>query len=249
MSILVCGGYGDQGKIVNLRGGTVFNTKGEVYVKKNGLVSIRQPSVIANDSHYVKLDASSDPHDIFGNSIVSSGNDVVYTVDPDLKLVEHYAFGKAGYRHHVNDVVEYNGGLIYTLFSINGLKACDFHEENWRGAGGVLKSASGRISPKDDEVLIRGLSGPHSPVMWGGKLYYCNSMLGELCCDGEVVYKHDGVDQWTRGLLITEDSIYVGVTKSLTGTDGCVVVVLDHNYAVKEKIVVQLTRINSIVVE
>jgi hypothetical protein len=85
--------------------------------------------------------------------------------------------------------------------------------------------------------------------MWGGKLYYCNSMLGELCCDGEVVYKHDGVDQWTRGLLITEDSIYVGVTKSLTGTDGCVVVVLDHNYAVKEKIVVQLTRINSIVVE
>lgn len=249
-SVLVCGGVSGQGKIIDLSGRTVFETKGEVYSKRNGFVSIRRPSIIANDSHYIELGIGSDPHSIFGNSIVSSTNDSIYTVNESLKLVERYSFGNNRCKHHVNDVLEHDGSLIYTLFSINGMKSEDFSGENWRKAvGGVLKSTSGRISPKDDEVIIRGLSAPHSPVMWDGKLYYCNSMLGELCCDGKVVYKHDGVDQWTRGLLITNESIYVGVTVSLSGADACTVVVLDHDHAVKETITVPLTRINTITQE
>jgi len=83
----------------------------------------------------------------------------------------------------------------------------------WRGAkarGGVL------IDVASDEVAIGGLSMPHSPRWWGGRLWLLESGTGSLCVADleagsvEVVAELPG---FTRGLTFLDGVAVVGLSQ------------------------------------
>lgn len=92
-------------------------------------------------------------------------------------------------------------------------------KQGWREkkiTGGVL------IHVPTNEIVLQGLSMPHSPRIYNGKLYFLNSAQGELCiCDPEkgtyvVVTKLGG---FARGMARFGDFLFIGISKLRHTTD------------------------------
>src|SRR5690606_24900121 len=98
------------------------------------------------------------------------------------------------------------------------------------GAGEVMDVATG-------EVVVSGLSQPHSLVSVGEELWLCNSEASELWItrDGKRV-RAVSLPGYTRGLAVTDSAVYVGLSRSRNEShategrrfDTAVVAVLDR---------------------
>jgi uncharacterized protein (TIGR03032 family) len=82
-----------------------------------------------------------------------------------------------------------------------------------RSDGGIV------IDVKTNKIVCTGLSMPHSPRLFDGRLWLANSGTGEL---GEVVFDADGMGQFVprvfcpgflRGLVIRDHFAFVGLSK------------------------------------
>lgn len=81
------------------------------------------------------------------------------------------------------------------------------------------KERRGRIWRKvngEVEVLYEDLHQPHSLFMYDGDLFYCESYSFTVCCNGETLFEIEG---YPRGLLVTDDYIYVGQSQSTNHPD------------------------------
>lgn len=89
----------------------------------------------------------------------------------------------------------------------------------WKDEVGPFEKG-GIIRHRDDKVIVQNLTCPHSVRAVDNKLFYCNSGFGEIrCCnlDGSnetVIAKIDG---FTRGLIIHDNFIFVGLSKVQEG--------------------------------
>jgi uncharacterized protein (TIGR03032 family) len=92
-------------------------------------------------------------------------------------------------------------------------------KQGWREnkiKGGIL------IHVPTNEIVMQGLSMPHSPRLYNGKLYFLNSAQGELhVCDpekgtSEVVTKLGG---FARGMARFGDFVFIGISKLRHTTD------------------------------
>lgn len=89
----------------------------------------------------------------------------------------------------------------------------------WKDEVGPLNKG-GIIRHSDDQVIVKNLTCPHSARFADNRLFYCNSGFGEVrSCnldgsDDNIIVTVDG---FTRGLIIHDDFIFVGLSKVQEG--------------------------------
>lgn len=107
---------------------------------------------------------------------------------------------------HLNSVTLYRNRLLGSVFG--RFTRHRQYKEGTAGLGEVVDLETG-------ETFISGLSQPHSLTVHDGLLYLCSSEDSELrIYDGNQLQKKIRLPGYTRGLAITEDTIYVGMSAS-----------------------------------
>jgi uncharacterized protein (TIGR03032 family) len=152
-----------------------------------------------------------DLHDVLStvdgiHAVFTETNQVV-RLDDAFQVQESWSFGDEPDSAHVNCIVMHGGRLIASMFG-----AFTTH----RGYKGQTRNAGRVIDVKSGEVLIEGLSQPHSLVTVGEQLWLCSS-------EDRVVRIYDrdfrlqrelALPGYTRGLAIGQDCVYVGLSRS-----------------------------------
>ena len=89
----------------------------------------------------------------------------------------------------------------------------------WKDEVGPLNKG-GIIRHTDNQIIVKGLTCPHSARIKDNKLFYCNSGFGEIrSCnlDGTDDTIIATVDGFTRGLIIHDNFIFVGLSRVQEG--------------------------------
>lgn len=132
--------------------------------------------------------------------VVSPKEDVVKVFDPKLNLINSIDLreGKEG-RNHINDLFFVNGYMYFSMFS-------QIAKTDYKNGNGCIK----RFDYISTETVQIGLKEPHTPHVYENELYCCNSQLGELIKGNQILFR---TDSYTRGVLITDDYYYIGLSK------------------------------------
>lgn len=172
---------------------------------------------------------------------VDTFNDRIYKHDPDtLQGVFAWSFNKLSIDKnndlfHINDIfiTDDNDMLISMFRDFSPTEEQRFKQFIPGAPGKVYKRSLSDESNFFGELLLEGLTQPHTPVIHGNKFYVCNSKRESLVIDGNEKYLGLG---FTRGLLVTEDKIYVGTSNSAKRVESeefdsaiCGIAVLDKN--------------------
>ncbi|MCF5164455.1 glycosyltransferase [Pseudomonas congelans] len=136
----------------------------------------------------------------------TTGNEVI-KLDKQGVERQRWHFPGEDDSRHVNCLGIWNGTIVYSAFgeftSHRGYKGLS------DGQGFVNELFSGKR-------LVSGLSQPHTPVGYGKNLLLANSERSELHeygPAGELIRKKV-LPGYTRGICVTDDAIYVGMSKS-----------------------------------
>lgn len=89
----------------------------------------------------------------------------------------------------------------------------------WKDEVGPLKKG-GIIRHSDDQIIVKNLTCPHSARIVNNKLFYCNSGFGEVrSCnlDGTDDNAIVTLDGFTRGLIVHDNFIFVGLSRVQKG--------------------------------
>lgn len=142
---------------------------------------------------------------------------IVSTIENEVIVYENYTIKKRfkltgeNDSWHLNCLENINGRICVSAFGEFSLTR--EYKNNSLGRGIVFELETGNR-------IIQGLSQPHTPKVYGNKLYICDSETKRV-----LVYK-DGVlvnefkfSLYPRGLLITELYIFVGLSASRNNVD------------------------------
>ncbi len=106
---------------------------------------------------------------------------------------------------HMNEVVLHEGRLYACVFG---------RYANYRGYKGHERSGHGHVFDLETgERVADGLCAPHSPRFLDGHWWVCNSMMGEVIefeTDGRTAKRIVKLDGFTRGMVASDDYIFVG---------------------------------------
>ncbi|WP_288355863.1 glycoside hydrolase family 99-like domain-containing protein [uncultured Cycloclasticus sp.] len=194
-----------------------------------------------NDAKVRSLSESSiDVHDILIEDgdmyIVATETNEVVRLDESLAVKERWVLPGEVDAKHINSLTFYQGKLIASMFG-------EF--EDHRGYKGTTKGAGLVIDVRTGEVLIRGLSQPHSlTIADNNNLLLCSSEEMELheYKDFELLRKLS-LPAYTRGVCLIGDKLYVGLSQSrnidkeLYSTRTCGIAVVDSLAFTLEEII------------
>lgn len=179
------------------------------------------------------VDRSLDLHDVHADA------DCVYVVATQINTVFEFDHAFAERRHwsmpgeddsqHVNSVCVHEGRILASRFG--PFHSTRGYKERTRGAGEVF-------DPDTGEVLIEGLSQPHSLLSCDGRLWLCDSETRTLRrYRGAVCEIEHPLDGYTRGLAVGASELYVGLSRSRNAEPGMLdsacIVVLDRERMVE----------------
>lgn len=127
----------------------------------------------------------------------------VYRVD-DLARIGEINLAKdpdgAHDQHHINDVAVHGGQLFVAMYSIEGV----WRREIWNdGAVVRLDPESGSV----EQVVLHGLSQPHSILFDHDQLYMCNSMDCQVLKGDKLLCQLQG---YTRGIARHGRVLFIG---------------------------------------
>ena len=153
----------------------------------------------------------------------TAGNEIIQLSRTGLE-VQRWVFPGEIDSRHINCLASWKGRIVFSAFG-------DFSEHRGYkketvGAGFVQDLVSG-------ERLISGLSQPHSLCPVGDRLFLANSEKSEIIefsANGSMLRSKE-MDGYTRGILVHENVIYVGLSCSRntvdTAINSAIVVALD----------------------
>jgi GT2 family glycosyltransferase/glycosyltransferase involved in cell wall biosynthesis len=174
-----------------------------------------------------------DLHDVLvdgdGAYAVFTETNEVVRLDTTFQVVERWRFGDEPDSSHVNCIAVMGGRLLASMFG---------PFTTHRGYKGATRQAGRVIDVRTGEVLIDGLSQPHSLVAADDQLWLCSSEDRALH-----VYDHEYRLQrkvvlpgYARGLAVGANSVYAGISRSrnlkpgeAAEFPGAAVVVLDRH--------------------
>ncbi|WP_159811546.1 glycoside hydrolase family 99-like domain-containing protein [Pseudomonas sp. 18058] len=146
---------------------------------------------------------------------------------------------------HLNCLAVWNGKIVYSAFG-------EFSEH--RGYKGNTHEQGFVKDLETGDLLIRGLSQPHSVLQHGQNLLIANSEMKELCefSPEGVLLRSKNLEGYTRGICIKQDVIYVGLSRSRNidalSLDTAVVLALDiDSWEELGRIIIPANEIYSIV--
>jgi uncharacterized protein (TIGR03032 family) len=156
-------------------------------------------------------------HDIaWGNDglwVVNSAFSCLATLQPDYSFVPRWQ------PHFITDLVSEDRCHLNGMCLKDGKPAfvTTFSTANEKGHWRTRnKSAGTLMDVARNEILLGNLTMPHSPRWYRGKVYYCNSGLGQLCCYDPAT----GIDQvlaevpgFTRGMDFYGPILVLGLSR------------------------------------
>jgi acetolactate synthase-1/2/3 large subunit len=157
---------------------------------------------------YDRLDGVGCPHDVLpreGHVLVSSSmENAIYRVQEDGSIDTWWRAKAPDDAWHLNCLVDLEGEIYATAFTMS-----DRHRR-WaqepRAPTGVL------LRLPSEEVVLSGLTQPHSPRRVDGAWLVCNSALREVALydDSGAVLQRREFAGYTRGLAVDDRHLYVG---------------------------------------
>ena len=176
-----------------------------VYIFDNPACALKVGEMSVPDIHDVLL--GDDVHYVVG----TQGNEVV-KLDRGGSELQRFSFPGESDSWHVNCLVQFGGRVLFSAFG-------DYREHR---AYKVAPTGSGFVQDLyTGERLIAGLSQPHSMVKVGFNLLLANSYEGEIHeydAAFKLLRKRD-LGGYTRGILVDDDRIYVGLSASRNRDD------------------------------
>ena len=172
----------------------------------------RTVSVCRNGTyaHIALADQELDLHDVLidGSTIYAACTypNAVIAYDSDWREIERWTYPGEVDSVHLNCLCLYQGRLLVGMFG-------DFNTH--RGYKGQTAGRGVVRDVRSGEILIDGLSQPHTMVVCGDELLLCNSEAGELRVyrNWECV-RNLPIGGYARGLAVGESHYYVGVSLS-----------------------------------
>lgn len=174
------------------------------------------------------VEQSLDLHDVLWHNghvyVVGTALNTIYEFDENFTAIRHWALPGESDSQHVNSLCMHEGRLLASRFG--RFEHHRGYKGHTRGAGEVFDVVSG-------EILISGLSQPHTLKSFGGRLWVCDSEAHTLRTYRDFVaedeYRFDG---YVRGLAFGASDLYVGLSRSRNDPDGTLpsacIVVLDR---------------------
>lgn len=161
--------------------------------------------------HNVRLtDEALDLHDAVWHDgslyLVATQTNTVLRLDAQLREQDRWTFDGQHDSQHLNSICVHEGRLLVSRFG-------DFNEHReykgaTLGAGQVLDLYTG-------QVIIRGLSQPHSLKSHDGALWLCDSETQRVVSfRGGQQVEEILLDGYPRGLMMLDDRILVGLSQS-----------------------------------
>lgn len=204
--------HGNSHLVITYSDVTGVSDYGEAFIwvlQDNGARSLQR--VVNGGIETIELDPEYiDLHDVLVSEenifAVHTKTNQVVRYNTNFEEMERWGLEGAQDSSHINCIAIYKDKLIASIFG-------RFHE--FREYKNGTKELGEVIDVVSNKVLIRGLSQPHSLLVKDELLYLCNSEANELC-----VYKDKTLETriklpgYTRGLAISDDFIYVGLSKS-----------------------------------
>lgn len=201
--------------------------------QKDGAKTIVEVNSAGRRTHRLS-ESRLDLHDVFqdGNDIyaVHTETNSVVRYDLNFNFIEEYILDGEVDSSHINCIANFNGRLIASIFGV--FTKHREYKGNSLDAGRV-------IDIKTNEVLIYGLSQPHSLEVDGEYLYLCNSERKEVhkykgfIFDRKILLSH-----YTRGIFVDENKIYVGLNRSRNlddaSTQSSITVINKADFSIEE---------------
>lgn len=151
-----------------------------------------------------------DLHDLFWNEdtlyVVATASNSVFAFDGDLRERRRWVFDGEPDSQHLNSVCVHDGRLLASRFG-------DFRTH--RGYKGGTRGAGQVVDVETGDVVIEGLSQPHSLRSHAGLLWLCDSETHRV-----LAYRHGErvveipLGGYARGLLFDGEDVLVGLSRS-----------------------------------
>jgi len=156
---------------------------------------------------FTRVNGLSDPHDVAWNGreyiCVSSINDSVLWVDPSGEIKRCFQPAPGGDCWHLNSVLQVGDRLLVSAFG-RFERSRGWVNHQMDGSGVVFDLETG-------EDVLTGLCCPHTPRLFEGKWLLCNSARGELLfIDPSGACDSVQLKNWTRGIAVSDEHIFVG---------------------------------------
>ncbi len=145
--------------------------------------------------------------------VVSTGTNEVAIVNMDGSISKSWMMNGFGDSWHVNCLDVWDGKLVASAFG---------KFATYRGYKGHTVGAGIIFDVATQETLFDGLSKPHSPRRdQGGAVYVCDSRAKGI----NYMYQEERKSltfpgSFPRGMAITDDKIYIGLSSLRVGEDG-----------------------------
>jgi uncharacterized protein (TIGR03032 family) len=166
-----------------------------------------------NDNELMIVELSSerlDLHDVLADDCniylaVTETNEVI-RFDKEFNVLERWKLPGEPDSCHLNCIALHHGRLIASIFG---------RFDSYRGYKGQTRGAGQVIDVRSGEIIIDGLSQPHSLVIDNDLLYLCNSEEKELCIYDEYeLVRRLALPGYTRGIAIGNNYLYIGLSLS-----------------------------------
>lgn len=192
-----------------------FDTTGLSVVGSRLLRGIQPATVMVREGRESRFAGEflgiGDVHDVMFdegfNYVVSTQENAIAKIDSDGHEVQRWTFPGEPDSWHINSLCRWNGRIVFSAFG-----SFRKHRE-YKG----VSAGSGFVQDlHTGERLIEGLSQPHSLLAVGDNLLLANSEqkeIAEYSSSGQLLRKRE-FDGYTRGLLMTDECLFVGLSAS-----------------------------------
>lgn len=169
------------------------------------------------DTHRIELVARSlDLHDLFVTGqrllVVATQINTVFEFDLDFRETRHWSFPGEEDSQHLNSVCTYDGRILASRFG---------QFSRTRGYSGASRGTGEVFDVESGEVLLAGLSQPHSLTPCEDGFWLCDSETGRILLVREgVVVRERELGGYTRGIAVAGENLYVGISASRNADSG-----------------------------
>lgn len=157
------------------------------------------------------------------SNIDGPGKHVGKIIVSELDFYENYIEVKSSqiynpfgcfHHHHINDIAIFDNEIFFSSFSF-----CD-KKNNYIPKGAIFKW-NPESAPK---LLISNLDHPHTLTTFDKKIFFCSSRASSIFSffpnsNDTPKLEYKGIDSFVRGLLVTQNYIYFGLSDTMGRSD------------------------------